>query len=138
MSQWLALKYGSHYRCYLVIISQLDIGADTIGVDTLIALSIPSLILLYLSLTPYTKIEESFTIQATHDILTFGIHFRDRGHYPAATYDHVKYPELHPVPRSFVAPLLLAVTSSPFARFVRGIDTQILGRQTHSASLEPF
>ena len=95
--------------------------------DTLIALSIPSLVLFYLSIAPYTKIEESFTIQATHDILAYGIPFKAPGHYLASTYDHIKYPELHPVPRTFVAPLVLAATSSPFAQFVKGIDKQILG-----------
>ena len=97
--------------------------------DVVIALSIPSLILLYLSIAPYTKIEESFTIQATHDILAFGVPLKDRGQYLAANYDHVKYPELHPVPRTFVAPLLLAAASSPFAKYVNGIDKQILGME---------
>ena len=93
----------------------------------LLALLIPSLILLHLSVAPYTKIEESFTIQATYDILTFGVPFRGASEYLSAHYDHFRYPELHPVPRTFVAPLALAGASWPFAWLVDGVEKQILG-----------
>ncbi|MCJ1306579.1 dolichyl-P-Man:Man(7)GlcNAc(2)-PP-dolichol alpha-1,6-mannosyltransferase, partial [Agyrium rufum] len=93
----------------------------------LLALSIPLLILLYLVLTPYTKVEESFNLQATHDILTYGlipskdssinIHIREK-------YDHVDFPGS--VPRTFVGPVVLATIASPFARLVRGVNRQIL------------
>ena len=83
--------------------------------------------LLHLSVAPYTKIEESFTIQATHDIWTFGVPFWNTTQYLAARYDHLQYPEFHPVPRTFVAPLALAGASWPFAWLVEGVDRQILG-----------
>lgn len=56
-------------------------------------------------LAPYTKVEESFTLQAVHDILTFGI---GAG---VAQFDHVHFPGA--VPRSFLGPLLLAAPSTP-------------------------
>ena len=95
--------------------------------DVLLALLIPVLILLYLSVAPYTKIEESFTIQATHDILHHDVlpsHDASSWH---ANFDHVRYPELHPVPRTFIAPLALAGASWPFAWLVESVDKQILG-----------
>ena len=95
--------------------------------DVLIALLVPLLVLLHLSVAPYTKIEESFTIQATYDLLTYGLPFRNASTV-LAQYDHVKYPELHPVPRTFVAPLALAGAAWPFASLVEGIDRQILGQ----------
>ena len=93
----------------------------------LTSLAIPGLILLYLSVAPYTKIEESFTIQATHDILEYGIPTKHASKSLATNFDHLTYPELHPVPRTFVAPLVLAAFSKPFASLVRGINRQVLG-----------
>ncbi len=95
--------------------------------DILLALLVPSLILFYLSVTPYTKIEESFTIQSTHDLLRHGISLNGTDDYLSTNYDHILYPELHPVPRTFVAPLVLAGASWPFAWLVEGVDKQILG-----------
>lgn len=97
--------------------------------DIIIALLIPSLILLFLSIAPYTKIEESFTLQATHDVLKCGIPTEGRELYLAAYYDHVRYPELHPVPRTFVAPVLLATVARPFVKYVKGVDEQVLGKR---------
>ncbi|SPC65394.1 related to ALG12 - alpha-1,6-mannosyltransferase [Ustilago sp. UG-2017b] len=56
---------------------------------------------------PYTKVEESFTIQAVHDILSYGI-----GPQALQRYDHQVFPGA--VPRSFVGPILLAALSYPF------------------------
>ncbi|EPQ28708.1 uncharacterized protein PFL1_03512 [Pseudozyma flocculosa PF-1] len=55
--------------------------------------------------TPYTKVEESFTIQATHDILVHGLS-SSRLHL----YDHRAFPGA--VPRSFLGPLVLAAPTS--------------------------
>lgn len=55
---------------------------------------------------PYTKVEESFTLQAVHDILSYGI-----GPQALQRYDHQVFPGA--VPRSFVGPILLAVLSHP-------------------------
>lgn len=57
---------------------------------------------LYLLLAPYTKVEESFNMQAVHDILNHGI-------FPLDTlqnYDHVSFPGV--VPRTFIGSLVLA------------------------------
>ncbi|KAJ1998071.1 alpha-1,6- mannosyltransferase, partial [Coemansia thaxteri] len=52
---------------------------------------------------PYTKVEESFYMQAIHDILKWG---------PVnSSFDHLSFPGA--VPRSFVGPLLLAALSYP-------------------------
>lgn len=53
---------------------------------------------------PYTKVEESFSLQAVHDILTHGVSGRDQ-------YDHLSFPGA--VPRSFIGALLLSVASIP-------------------------
>lgn len=68
---------------------------------------------------PYTKVEESFTIQAVHDILSYGV-----GPNALIRYDHQAFPGA--VPRSFIGPLLLAAISFPFitlSRVLRVVET---------------
>ncbi|WFD20055.1 dolichyl-P-Man:Man7GlcNAc2-PP-dolichol alpha-1,6-mannosyltransferase [Malassezia caprae] len=57
---------------------------------------------------PSTKVEESFTLQAVHDIWTLGV-----GPEALSQYDHVTFPGA--VPRSFVGPLVLAIVTWPAA-----------------------
>jgi alpha-1,6-mannosyltransferase len=52
-----------------------------------------------LILCPHSKVEESFQLQATHDVYYHGLQ-------SIATYDHLQYPGV--VPRTFVGPLILA------------------------------
>ncbi|KAF2771809.1 hypothetical protein EJ03DRAFT_349039 [Teratosphaeria nubilosa] len=64
-----------------------------------------SVMLLHLFISPYTKVEESFNMQATHDILTYGVPLTNSSSVLAA-YDHFSFPGS--VPRTFVGSLLLA------------------------------
>ena len=94
--------------------------------DVLIALLVPLLVLLYLYLAPYTKVEESFNLQATHDILTYGTYLFKDDSKLQPLYDHLTFPGS--VPRTFVGPLVLAGTSWPFMRLIEGVERQIFGR----------
>lgn len=67
-----------------------------------------SIVLLHLRLSPFTKVEESFNLQATHDILAYGVPFNSSaGEFLTAHYDHVEFPGS--VPRTFVGAAGLAV-----------------------------
>ncbi|EMC95300.1 glycosyltransferase family 22 protein [Baudoinia panamericana UAMH 10762] len=84
--------------------------------------------LLHLFVSPYTKVEESFNMQATHDIMTYGVPWRDVSAFFEAKYDHMTFPGS--VPRTFVGPLVLAGSSMPF-RFLKSFskpDLQLLVR----------
>ncbi|RCK66498.1 Dol-P-Man:Man(7)GlcNAc(2)-PP-Dol alpha-1,6-mannosyltransferase [Candida viswanathii] len=67
-----------------------------------------ALISFHLVLSPYTKVEESFNIQAIHDILKYGV-------FPIEAidnYDHKQFPGV--VPRTFIGSLVLAGFTQPF------------------------
>ncbi|KAI1797080.1 Alg9-like mannosyltransferase family-domain-containing protein [Ganoderma leucocontextum] len=59
----------------------------------------------YVSLAPYTKVEESFNLHATHDVLMYGV-----GPSNLHKYDHFTFPGA--VPRTFVGSLVLAWVSN--------------------------
>ncbi|KAF3388964.1 putative Dol-P-Man:Man [Penicillium rolfsii] len=82
------------------------------------------LILLHLFVAPYTKVEESFHIQATHDILTHGFPYGDD--IDRDNYDHFKFPGA--VPRTAVGATILAGLSPPVTAAWTGVDRQILAR----------
>lgn len=96
-------------------------------------LVIPSLILLHLFVAPYTKVEESFNIQAAHDFLTFGLSYHNAAAKIQAFYDHVTFPGA--VPRTFIGALALAGISNPFVQIfsLDMHDQQMLGQSTPSA-----
>ncbi|WVW82300.1 hypothetical protein I302_104306 [Kwoniella bestiolae CBS 10118] len=57
-------------------------------------------------LSPYTKVEESFTLHAVHDVLAYGW---DRT--SLQYWDHITFPGA--VPRSFLPPIILGILSYP-------------------------
>jgi alpha-1,6-mannosyltransferase len=76
--------------------------------DIPLTLLLPFLILLHLFIAPYTKVEESFNIQATHDIS----HWKPLTPLSIQSFDHFSFPGA--VPRTFVGASLLALLSKPF------------------------
>ena len=70
---------------------------------------------IYQVVCPYTKVEESFGLQAMHDLHYHGVTpavtvaWRREADSTLLPYDHVQYPGV--VPRSFVFPLLVAAAS---------------------------
>ncbi|KAL6236227.1 hypothetical protein BDW75DRAFT_116927 [Aspergillus navahoensis] len=88
--------------------------------------SIPVLVLLYLSTAPYTKVEESFHIQAIHDIETYGIPTHNVKDVLQAEYDHFTFPGA--VPRTFAGAVALSGLSSPIIWLKHDIDRQFVAR----------
>lgn len=90
------------------------------------SLLLPCLILCHLWIAPYTKVEESFNIQAVHDILTFGIPTHNVSNTLKTNYDHMSFPGA--VPRTFVGALALAGLSKPLLWSSDGVDGQFVVR----------
>jgi alpha-1,6-mannosyltransferase len=87
---------------------------------------IPTFILIHLFVSPYTKVEESFNIQAIHDILVHGIPTENADQFLTANYDHVSFPGS--VPRTFSGALVLSGLSRPFLWMVGRMEqVQLLG-----------
>ncbi|QKX55550.1 uncharacterized protein TRUGW13939_02644 [Talaromyces rugulosus] len=99
--------------------------------DVVIYLTIPAVIILHLLAAPYTKVEESFHLQATHDILKYGIPsprlgLEEVARKIASDYDHFSFPGA--VPRTFVGALALAAASQPVLWLDSHVDRQCLAR----------
>lgn len=94
----------------------------------LAAFVFPALSLLHLYLSPYTKVEESFNIQATHDILTYGIPTENVHLRFKAQYDHMTFPGA--VPRTFVGALFVSGVAKPVISYFHLSlpDQQFLGK----------
>lgn len=92
---------------------------------------IPLLVLLHLLVSPYTKVEESFHVQAVHDLLTYGVPVSELGDssvgvYLRGHYDHFQFPGA--VPRTFVGDVVLAGLSRVGIEVTGDwIDGQVLG-----------
>jgi alpha-1,6-mannosyltransferase len=80
-------------------------------------------IIFYLYCCPYTKVEESFNLQAIHDILEYRLN--------VGQYDHLQFPGV--VPRTFIGAIIVSLISSPvylvFSLFnFSGLHKQMLCR----------
>ena len=62
-------------------------------------------ILFYIMCCPYSKVEESFNLQAIHDLTEYGV-------LNLQNFDHLQFPGV--VPRTFIGPLIVAFLSFPF------------------------
>jgi len=89
------------------------------AVDTLLRqtwlfdLAFLTLALIHLLAAPYTKVEESFSVQATHDLI----------HTPAlADFDHLAFSGV--VPRSFIGPFTLSTLAYPLVTLLQWLGVQ--------------
>ncbi|OTB02305.1 glycosyltransferase family 22 protein [Hypoxylon sp. CI-4A] len=94
--------------------------------DIALSLAIPALIIIHLLVAPYTKVEESFNIQATHDILVYGTPTKDVYQKLSSQYDHFDFPGA--VPRTFVGSVLLAGITQPIIALVGFQYAQLIVR----------
>lgn len=70
-----------------------------------------SIATLYMIMVPYTKVEESFNVQAMHDFL--------HHHHHIPKYDHLEFPGS--VPRTFIGALIVSVLASPVVVLMHSI-----------------
>jgi alpha-1,6-mannosyltransferase len=114
----------------ILFILQLPIYAERNDADAVLdfflTLLIPSLILVHLLVAPYTKVEESFNLQATRDILVYSTPTHDIGARLRANYDHFEFPGA--VPRTFVGAAALAGVSRPILQVVGWQHGQLVVR----------
>jgi alpha-1,6-mannosyltransferase len=68
-------------------------------------------IFVYIFSCPFTKVEESFNMQATHDILTYGTDL--------SKFNHFEFPGV--VPRTFIGALSTSLVAYPFYTLLRDI-----------------
>lgn len=71
----------------------------------------PALAILHLHISPYTKVEESFNIQAIHDILEYGVPLSNAATKFQRYFDHMTFPGA--VPRTFIGSLLISGLAKP-------------------------
>lgn len=71
-------------------------------------------IVTYVIVCPYTKVEESFNMQAIYDHLHYGLNI--------ASYDHLQFPGV--VPRTFLGSLLVSIASFPFITILQSLKAE--------------
>ncbi|CAN8098901.1 unnamed protein product [Discula destructiva] len=94
--------------------------------DAVLNLLMIGVVLVNLLIAPYTKVEESFNIQATHDVLVYGAPMSNIQKKLSSSYDHFTFPGA--VPRTFVGPLFLATFSQPFVALFGFQHAQLIAR----------
>lgn len=75
--------------------------------ENILKLGVIGAILFHLVISPYSKVEESFNLQAIHDILNYG--------FSIEKYDHLEFPGV--VPRTFIGGLLVSSLVTPFVKY---------------------
>lgn len=97
---------------------------------------------MHLFVSPYTKVEESFHVQAVHDLVTYGVPVSgigdsSAGEYLREHYDHFQFPGA--VPRTFVGDVVLAGLSRVGIEVIGNdwVDGQMLGMICLLLSLSP-
>ncbi|KAF4975322.1 hypothetical protein FZEAL_7887 [Fusarium zealandicum] len=96
------------------------------ALDILLASLLITIPLAHLLLSPYSKVEESFNLQATHDILVYGTPTRNIHGRLLQSYDHFTFPGA--VPRTFLGAVLLAGIGQPVVALVGFQHAQLVVR----------
>ncbi|CAK7246152.1 MAG: Dol-P-Man:Man(7)GlcNAc(2)-PP-Dol alpha-1,6-mannosyltransferase [Sporothrix thermara] len=101
-------------------------------IDALLAILLPALALVHLLVAPYTKVEESFNIQAAHDVLVYGTPTGSgAGLRLEQRYDHFTFPGA--VPRTFVGAVMLAGIGQPVIQLANAMGALLGGPAAQTA-----